>query len=163
MQVQVLHFGQKKVGHHLTVALSIHMPIRYDSQHIWRITVQWFHQPIKRTKLWLFLDVFAAFAILLPDLHSWIDNSAYIRKKKKKNELRCWTQIFVKKVVRRPTFQESFLPKFCVAVGPSASILAPALFWKASHLNPSAKFCTLLRSRGPIAANGDESIMDGHH
>ena len=48
-------------------------------------------------------------------------------------------------------------------VGRSASILAAAVFRKASHLNPAAKFSTLLSNRGPIAANGDESIIDGHH
>ena len=48
-------------------------------------------------------------------------------------------------------------------VGRSASILAAAVFRKASHLNPAAKFSTLLSHRGPIAANSDESIIDGHH
>ena len=33
------------------------------------------------------------------------------------------------------------------SVGRSASILAPAAFWKASHLNPTAKFSTLLSNR----------------
>ena len=65
----------------------------------------------------------------------------YLRTHLAKNELRRWTQFFVKKVDLRPTFQEPIHQKLCVAVGCLASILAPALFWKASHLN---SFCKII-------------------
>ena len=35
---------------------SHHSQLLYDSQHLWRSTVRWCHQPINNTKLWLFLD-----------------------------------------------------------------------------------------------------------
>ena len=69
----------------------------------------------------------------------------------------------IKKVDLRPSFQDPIHQKFCVAVGCSALSLAPAVFWKALHLNSSAKFFTLLSNRGPIAADGDELIIDSHH
>ena len=97
------------------------------------------------------------------DLPSEIDNSAYLRNHWAKNELRRWTQLFDKKVDLLETFQEPIHQKFCIVVGRSTSILAPAVFWKAWHLNPSAKFSTLLSNTGQIAANGDESIIYGHH
>ena len=97
------------------------------------------------------------------DLHSKIDNSAYLRIQWAKNELRSWTQFFDKEMDLRATFQERIHQKFCVAVGRSASIFAPAVFWKALHLNPSGKFSTLLSNIGPITANGDELIIDSHH
>ena len=148
--------GKKKLGYH---GSAHHSQLRYDSHHLWRSTVQWSQQPINRTKLWLFLDALLAFAILLADLHSKIDNSAYLRNIWVINELRRWTQFFDKKVDLRPTFQEPIYQKFCLAVDRSASILTPAVFWKTSHLNPAAKFFTLLSNRGPIAANGDESMV----
>ena len=47
-----------------------------------------------------------------------------------------------------------------IAVGLSVSILAPAAFWKASHLKSSAIFSKLLSNRGSIAANCDESVFE---
>ena len=66
MQVKLVHFGQKKVEYHLTVAITIHsygplMPPAHKPHH----TVT-------------FLDALVAFAILLVDIHSTIDNSAYL-------------------------------------------------------------------------------------
>ena len=69
-----------------------HSQLRYDSHHLWRSTVQWCHQHINHTKLWLFLEALVAVAMLLADIHSKIDNSAYLRTHCTKNELRRWTQ-----------------------------------------------------------------------
>ena len=87
----------------------------------------------------------------LADLHSKIDNPVYLRIHWAKNELHSWTQFFDKEVNLQPTFQELIHQKFYITVGRSASILAPAVFWKASYRNLSVKFITLLTNRGPIA------------
>ena len=107
------------------------------------------------------------------------------------SQKKAWSlkQFFDKEQDLQPTFQEPIHRKFCIAVGRSwearplswlkgfngqlcmyvcmvgrsASIFAPAVFWKVSHLNPSTKCSTLLSNRGPIAANVDESIIDGYH
>ena len=143
MQIKLLHFGKKSwISSHGTAQ---HLQLRYDSQHVWRSTVQWCHHPINSTKMWYLLD-----------LQSKMDNSAYVRTHWAKNELRHWTQFFDKEVDLRLTFQETIHQKFCIAVGRSASILALAVFWKASHLNPFSKLPTWLSNRSPITANGDE-------
>ena len=80
--------------------------LRYDSQNLWWSTIQWRHQPINHTELWLFLDALVAFAMLLADLHSKIDNPTCLCINWAKYELRCWTQFFDKEVDLRPTFQE---------------------------------------------------------
>ena len=137
---------------------AYHSQLRYDLQHLWRSMVQWRHQLLNRTKLWLFLDALVAFALLLADLRFKIDNSTYLRIHWAKNELRRRTQFFDKEVGFQSFFQEHIPLKFCFA----ASILVPAVFWKASHINPSAKLSTLLSNGGPFAANGYEWIIDGH-
>ena len=50
--------------------------LRYDSHHLLKATVQWCHQLMNRTKLWLFLDILLA--MLLADLHAKINNFAYL-------------------------------------------------------------------------------------
>ena len=74
---------------------AYHSQLRYDSQHR-RIMVQWCSQPIKRTKLWIFLDALVAFAMLLVDPNSKIDNSAYLHIHWAKNKLRRWIQFSIK-------------------------------------------------------------------
>ena len=59
----------------------------------------------------------------------------------------------------RPTFQQNFGQKFEVAVGTTASILAPAVFL--NRFTPKSFrmiFHVVEKQR-----NGDESIIDGHH
>ena len=99
VQVKLLHFGYSSTQH---------SQLRNNSQHLWRNTVQWCHQPINRTKLWLFLDALVGFAMLLADLYSKSNNSAYLRIHWAKNDLRRWTQFFDKEVDLRPNFQEKF-------------------------------------------------------
>ena len=105
-----------------------HSQLRYDSLHVCRRTVQWCHQPINRTKLWLFQDALVVFAMLLADLPYKIDNSTYLRIQWAKNELRLWTQFFDKEVNLRPTFQDPIHQEFCVAIDRSGSIPTPAVF-----------------------------------
>ena len=59
---------------------------------------------INHTKLCLFLDALLAYALLLGDLYTQIDNTAYLRIYWAKNEFRHWTQFFNKEVDLRPTF-----------------------------------------------------------
>ena len=116
-----------------------HSQLRYDSQHR-RITVQWCHQPINRTKLWFYLDALVAFTMLLVDPHSNIDNSAYLHIHWAKNEFLRWIQFSIKKWIFGQLYKSPFTKNS-----------APAVFLKASHLNTSPKFSTLLSNRGAIA------------
>ena len=77
MQVKLLHFGQIKVGYQLTVALTIHSYATICS--IFEEVRSNDATTRNHTKLCLFLDALVAFAILLADLHSKIDNAAYLR------------------------------------------------------------------------------------
>ena len=70
MQVKFLHFGQKKLGYHLTVALTIHS----------YVTIRSIFEEVRSNDATMHLDALVAFAILLADhLHTKIDNSAYLR------------------------------------------------------------------------------------
>ena len=49
MQVKLFHLEQKSwISSHGSAHYS---QLRYDSQHLWRGTIQWYHQPINRTKI----------------------------------------------------------------------------------------------------------------
>ena len=65
--------GKKKIGYHLTVPLTIHSYITIRSIY----EVEWCHQPISRTKLWLFLNALVAFAMLLADGLSALQNRQF--------------------------------------------------------------------------------------
>ena len=74
MKVKLLHFEQKKVGYHRMVVLTIHS----------YVTIRSFFEEVrpnahKLQQTVTFLDALLAFVILLADLHSKINNSAYLR------------------------------------------------------------------------------------
>ena len=101
------------------------------------------------------LDALIAFALLLADLYSKINNSTYIEPKMSfvseyNFSIKKW--IF-SQLSKRPFTKNSYL-----VVGRLASILAPAVLF-------TPKFILkifLTQQIDPIAVKGNESITDGH-
>ena len=123
MQVKLLHFRQKKVGYHITVALTIHSYVTIRS------IFEEERSNDVRTKLWLFPNELVGFAILLADLYSKIDNSAYLRTYvEPKMSFVAEHTFSIQKLDLQRTFQEPIHQQFSVAVGRSASIFALAVF-----------------------------------
>ena len=105
MQVKLLQFGhkkkkKKKIGYHLTVALTIHSYITIRSI-VEEVPIQWCHQSINRTKLWLFF---------LADLHSEIDNSTYLRIHWAKTQFAAEHNFSIKKWIFRQLSNDATCP-----------------------------------------------------